>query len=133
MQEVKTRLLELANQRDLIDITLCCCLYRVCKVNQFDDLTGTDFAQLLNLREVANPIKVRRRENTRVCYMIYVLSSFIGNATYAKAWAEIVLKKCNITFEHYNSHHNDPVSTKTKENIKFTEAIHDAIKIAQTM
>jgi hypothetical protein len=133
MEAVKNKLKEIAGQCDLIDITMCCYLYRVCKGKQFDGLTGTDFAQLLNLRELSNPVKVRYRENTRVCYMIHAVSQCIENEAYSKAWIELILEKCNISSAHFYSHYKDPVSTRTNENKTFVTDIQNAIKIAQTM
>lgn len=77
---------ETAKLFDIVDLTICCSLYKICNGNQFEHMKGTDFVDFMNLKEVSRPVVVRHRENSRVCYLLYVVSKEIMNESLAKEW-----------------------------------------------
>ena len=82
---------------DIVDLTICCSLYKICNGNQFEHMKGTDFVDFMNLKEVSRPVVVRHRENSRVCYLLYVISKEIMNESLAKEWIQHMLEQCKIS------------------------------------
>lgn len=82
---------ETAKLFDIVDLTICCSLYKICNGNQFEHMKGTDFVDFMNLKEVSRPVVVRHRENSRVCYLLYVVSKEIMNESlgYNTCWNSV--------------------------------------------
>ena len=66
-------------------------------------MKGTDFVDFMNLKEVSRPVVVRHRENSRVCYLLYVVSKEIMNESLAKEWIQHMLEQCKISPGYYKS------------------------------
>lgn len=119
---------------DLVDLTLCSCLYNVCKDRQFVELKGSDFVDFLNLKDVSAPIIVRDREKLRVCYLIYTVSQHLIKPSLGKMWVELMLEVTNIDEEYYNSHYKDAeLKTASVASKKFVRDIKNAIEMAKTI
>ncbi len=42
---------ETAKLFDIVDLTICCSLYKICNGNQFEYMKGTDFVDFMNLKK----------------------------------------------------------------------------------
>ena len=106
---------ETAKYNDLVDLTLCCMLFKVCNCRQFEQMKGTEFADFMNLKQSTTKITVRSRENN------------VG-----MEWVMKMLDCCNISLEYYKSHYKDAESIGTsKANKIFVEDVRKAFKIAK--
>jgi len=125
---------ETAKLFDIVDLTICCSLYKICNGNQFEHMKGTDFVDFMNLKEVSRPVVVRHRENSRVCYLLYVVSKEIMNESLAKEWIQHMLEQCKISPGYYKSHYRDALNSETGEtNAQFVKAIEKAIEKAKSV
>lgn len=97
-------------------------------------MKGTDFVDFMNLKEVSRPVVVRHRENSRVCYLLYVVSKEIMNESLAKEWIQHMLEQCKISPGYYKSHYRDALNSGTGEtNAQFVKAIEKAIEKAKSV
>lgn len=123
---------ETAKYKDLVDLTLCCMLFKVCNCRQFEQMKGTEFADFMNLKQSTTKITVRSRENNRVCYLLYIVSKEFCNPDVGMEWVMKMLDCCNISLEYYKSHYKDAESIGTsKANKIFVEDVRKAFKIAK--
>ena len=123
---------ETAKYKDLVDLTLCCMLYKVCNCRQFEHMKGTEFADFMNLKQPSTKIIVRSRENTRVCYLLYIVSREFKNPDVGMEWVMRMLDCCSISPDYYKSHYKDAESIGTsKANKIFVEDVRKAFKIAK--
>lgn len=127
---MNNRLLEeTAKLIDIVDTTICSFVWKVCNHRQFKGMRGTDFCNLMNLREPLPKIEIRKGENGRMCYMLCEVSKQISNQELAKVWLNRMLDICSITQKTYNTHHyiNVNKSDTSKSNKKFALDLQDAI------
>ena len=120
---------ETAKHIDIVDTNLCSFVWRVCNYKQFECMRGSDFVNLMNLREPLPEIKIRKGENGRMCYMLYEVSKHIQNPILADKWINQMLDICGITQETYKTHHyiNINNSDVSKANKKFAMDLQNAI------
>lgn len=129
-----TRLYSTYNQQDLVDLTICCKLYKVCNGRQIEPMRGTDFVDLLNLKPMSCEVKVRFRENGRLCYLFYTIAKETMNDHDAKEWIQQVLKRCGISYNYYKSHYKDAVSSgASDDNVQFVSVVKTAFEEAKMM
>ena len=119
---------------DVVDLTVCCKIYKVCNGNQFELMRGSEFVDFLYLKPLSRPIQVRYREKSRVCFLLHCISREFMNETLGKEWILQMLKQCDITPNYYKSHYKDAEATGTaEENTTFVQAIKNAIFEARSM
>ena len=73
----------------------------------FECLSGSDFANFMNLKPTARDVSVRPKENLRVCYMVLAVSQTIRPRERGRLWAEEFLKRCGISKSYYDKHRSD--------------------------
>ena len=83
---------ETAKLIDIVDTPLCSFVWKVCNHIQFENMRGTDFCNLMNLREPLPEIKIRKGESGRMCYMLCEVSKQIPNPDLASKWVGKMLK-----------------------------------------
>ena len=128
------RLQQTAAWVDIVELRLCLFLYEVCNDSQFEFMSGSDFANFINLKPTQQPVAVRPRENLRICYMVYSVAQTIKPYERGKRWAEEFLSICGISKTYYEKHRTDICSqTATDENKKFRKSIDNAIENARRL
>ena len=120
---------ETAKLIDIVDTPLCSFVWKVCYHIQFENMRGTDFCNLMNLREPLPEIKIRKGESGRMCYMLCEVSKQIPNPDLASKWVGKMLKIFGITQETYNTHHYIDISKSdtSKSNKRFASELQNAI------
>lgn len=120
---------ETAKLIDIVDTPLCSFVWKVCNHIQFENMRGTDFSNLMNLREPLPEIKIRKGESGRMCYMLCEVSKQIPNPDLASKWVGKMLKIFGITQETYNTHHYIDISKSntSKSNKRFASELQNAI------
>ena len=120
---------ETAKLIDIVDTPLCSFVWKVCNHIQFENMRGTDFGNLMNLREPLPEIKIRKGESGRMCYMLCEVSKQIPNPDLASKWVGKMLKIFGITQETYNTHHYIDISKSntSKSNKRFASELQNAI------
>lgn len=119
-------------QRDLVDLSLCLTLFRMCNGRQFESMEGSTFVNFLNLRDTP-PIIVRKKEKTRVCYLIHKVADHLNDLCLANEWKEEILAICNIGLGFYKSHYLDAESSDAKMNKLFCRNLKNAILVAKNL
>lgn len=128
------RLQQTAAWVDIVELRLCLFLYEVCNDCQFEAMSGSDFANFLNLKSTQQPVIVRPRENLRICYMVYSVAWTIKPHERGKRWSEEFLNLCGISKTYYEKHRTDICSqTATDENKRYRKAIDNAIENARRL
>ena len=117
-------------QRDLVGLSLCLTLYKLCNGRQFESMEGSTFVNFLNLRAPL-PIIVRKKEKTRVCYLIHKVADHLREVCLANEWKEQMLGICNIGIGFYKSHYLDAESSDAKMNKLFCKELKEAILAAK--
>ena len=119
---------------DTVDLALCLFIYDVCNDCQFSYLSGTDFANFINLKPTVRPVTVRPKENLRICYMVLSVSLTIKPRERGKQWAEDFLQRCGISKSYYDKHRNDVrAQGATRENREYRKSIDRAIEKARQL
>ena len=119
---------------DVVDLTVCCKIYKVCNGNQFEIMRGSEFVDFLNLKPLSRPVQIRFREKSRVCFLFHCISREFMNETLGKEWILQMLKRCNIEPNYYKSHYKDAESAgAAEENTAFVQAVKNAIFEAKSM
>ena len=117
-------------QRDLVDLSLCLTLFRMCNGRQFESMEGSTFVNFLNLRDQSS-ITVLKKEKTRVCYLIYKVADHLNDPYLANEWKGEMLRICNIESGFYQSHYLDAESSDAKMNKLFCKELEHAILVAK--
>ena len=119
---------------DTVDLALCLFIYEVCNDYQFEFVSGSDFANFMNLKPTSRPVTVRPKENLRVCYMAFSVSQTIRPRECGKLWAEEFLKRCGISKSYYDKHRSDVCNKgTTRENQDFRRSIDRAVENARKL
>ena len=85
-------------QRDLVGLSLCYSLYKLCNAWLFESMEGSAFVNFLNLRDTS-PVTVRKKEKTRVCYLIHKVADHLNDLCLAGDWKEEMLRICGVSKE----------------------------------
>lgn len=129
--ELSPQLQSYMQWNDIVSVTLCMFLHKVCNDQQFKACPGSSFVQFLNLRETAHPIVILPRQRKRVCYLIFAISETISPRELGKEWTAAMLHNCGISAEYYGSHRSDVRSIyATDANKTFCKTIDKAINEA---
>ena len=131
---------EVAKLADLVDVTLCSCIYMRCNVYKgrlFRNLKGTEFVDLLNLKLSPSKIEELKLEdgaNQRIYYMIHCVSQKLVNSQMDKIWIQEMLEVCNLDPKKYEKHHLDVLQeSASKKNKEFAKDIKDAFERADSI
>ena len=120
--------------RDIIDITFCATLHKVCNNKQFEIMSGSDFANFLNLKPTQKEVVIRYREKNRVYYLLNFIKKNMYYQEFADKWLNDILKTLNLKYSDYHSHYADVKSAGTgKVNSEFISDLQKALSIAQNM
>lgn len=77
---------------------------------------------------VSNPLKVRKNEKVRVCYLINQLSETIDNKEKRCEWIGAMLQSCDIDQDYYRSKYRELISDlPSKKNQEFAEALKEIL------
>ena len=75
----------------------------------------------LNLHPCERKLKVRTRENIRVCYLVYLLGECLSKDQ-REEWKEAILRQLDIETSYYKSKYKEPVSDfPSDSNRKFAK------------
>lgn len=128
---------EVAKLMDLVDVTLCCCIYKYCKIDKnklFKNMRGSEFIDFLNLMLEPERVNIIPGGNQRIYYLIHFVSQHLVNSAYADAWVNGILEICHYDYSIYKKHRFDVrQETASKENKKFVEDIKIAFKRAESI
>ena len=117
---------------DVVDLTVCSAIYKVCNGNQFEYMNGSDFVAFMNAKPLQRPVRIRLREKSRVCYLFYAIAKETMPTCLAKEWVFFMLQHCLIKKEFYRSHYKDAEAAgATEDNVRFVMAVKSAIQEAQ--
>ena len=119
-------------QRDLVGLSLCYSLYKLCNAWLFESMEGSTFVNFLNLRDTSL-ITVRKKEKTRVCYLIHKVADHLNDLCLAGDWKEEMLRICDIDPCFYKSHYLDPESSDAKLNKLFCNRLKEAFAFAKSI
>lgn len=123
---------ETAKYKDLVDLTLCCMLYKICNCRQFEHMKGSDFVDFMNLKSVS--AKICFREKNRVCYLLYMVSGRFDSPILGQEWLSLILEACQISPEYYKSHYKDAVASGAGDkNKEFVSNVQNAFKTAEDL
>ncbi len=87
-----------------------------------------DFFESLNLHKKSNPLKVRKNEKVRVCYLIDQLSKKIKEKERRSEWIGAILRVCGIEQDYYRSKYREPISDlPSKKNQEFAETLKEIL------
>ena len=96
-------------------------IHKVCNGEQFEDIPEVYFHANLNLHPCERKLKVRARENIRVCYLIYLLGERLSKDQ-REEWKETILQQLDIETSYYKSKYKEPVSDfPSDSNRKFAK------------
>jgi len=120
---------EQSKRTDLfLSMSLSSQIYKLCNGIQFEPMSELDFFESLNLHKKSNPLKVRKNEKVRVCYLINQLSERIDNKEKRSEWIEAMLRVCGIEPDYYRSKYREPISDlPSKKNKEFAEALKEIL------
>ncbi|NCB79570.1 MAG: hypothetical protein EOM41_06335 [Bacilli bacterium] len=123
---------ETAKYKDLVDLTLCCMLYKVCNCRQFEHMKGSEFVDFMNLKSVS--AKICFREKNRVCYLLYMVSKRFDSPILGQEWLSLILEACQISPEYYRSHYKDAVASGAGDkNKEFVSDVKNAFNMANNL
>ena len=96
-------------------------IHKVCNGEQFEAMDEIHFHANLNLHPCERKLKVRTRENIRVCYLVYLLGERLSKDQ-REEWKEIILQQLDIETSYYKSKYKEPVSDfPSDSNQKFAK------------
>ena len=125
---------EVAKLMDLVDVTLCDCIYKYCKIDKnklFKSMRGTEFIDFLNLMLEPERVKIIAGANQRIYYLIHFVSQHLVNSAYADAWVNAMLEICHYDYSIYKKHRLDVLQeAASRENKNFAEDIKTALERA---
>ena len=128
---------EVAKLMDLVDVTLCDCIYKYCKIDKnklFKSMRGTEFIDFLNLMLEPERVNIISGANQRIYYLIHFVSQHLVNSMLADAWVNAMLKTCHFDTTKYKKHRLDVLQgTASGENKKFVEDIKTAFERADSI
>ena len=84
-------------------------IHKVCNGEQFEEMDEIYFHANLNLHPCERKLKVRTRENIRVCYLVYLLGERLSKDQ-REEWKEAILRQLDIETSYYKSKYKEPVS-----------------------
>lgn len=84
-------------------------IYEKCNGEQFEAVSELDFYANLNLQPCEGRLKIRPREKTRVCYLIFLMGETLPKPDREK-WKEDVMNLLGIDDTYYKSKYKEPVS-----------------------
>ncbi len=103
-------------------------IYKLCNGIQFEAMSELDFFESLNLHKKSNPLKVRKYEKVRVCYLINQLSEQIEEKERRNEWIGAMLRVCGIAPDYYRSKYRESISDlPSKKNNEFAEALKEIL------
>lgn len=121
-----------ARMMDIVDILSCYYIYNVCNGKLWEPITCTDFIAILNMKQTGTAIKVRYREKSRVCYLLFKLSKKLAFPLLEKDWLKAMLEAFDISPTYYRSHYSDVKAyAPGKDNEKFEEKLKEALSDAE--
>ena len=77
-------------------------IHKVCVGEQFEDIATQDFYANMNLYPGEKGLKIKAREKTRVCYLIFLMSERLPKQDRDK-WKNTILKQLDIDENYYKS------------------------------
>ena len=96
-------------------------IHKVCNGEQFEAMDEIHFHANLNLHPCERKLKVRTRENIRVCYLVYLLGERLSKDQ-REEWKEAILRQLDIETSYYKSKYKEPVSDfPSDSNRKFAK------------
>ena len=93
-------------------------LHKTCNGRQFEEISPGDMYLILNLQHCPRSMKVREREKTRVCHLIYLLGEMLPD-THRLNWRKGLLDHLKIPYSIYNKKYKESekgLSSRQDEN-----------------
>ncbi|MDR2130885.1 MAG: hypothetical protein LBP56_06960 [Odoribacteraceae bacterium] len=91
------------------DMQLVSQIHNECNNIQFENLSEIDLYALLNLQPTNSQLKVKSREGTRMCYLIFKLYDYLKTDNRSD-WRAAILESASIKEDYYQSKYKEPVS-----------------------
>lgn len=96
-------------QQEYFSMKLLSLIHKVCKGEQFEEISAPDFYANMNLHPCNCKLKIKPREKIRVCYLIFLMSEKLSKQDRDK-WKDRILKLLDIDDSYYKSKYKEPVS-----------------------
>lgn len=97
------------SQSAYFPMKLVSAVHEVCNGEQFEDISETDFYANMNLQSNGSKLKIRPREKTRVCYLIFLMGETLPKQD-RENWKGSVMELLGIEESYYKSKYKEPVS-----------------------
>lgn len=81
-------------------------LHKVCNGRQFEEISPGDMYLILNLQHCPRRMKVREREKSRVCHLIYFLGEMLPDV-HRRNWRKSLLDHLEISYSIYNKKYKE--------------------------
>lgn len=96
-------LVETSKLNEIIDLSICAPLYKLCNDTLFDHLSGSDFVCFLNLKYDGNFINIKPRKKQHVLFLISIIEEYLKNkhVGYADVWVNSFLKHLKLEKKYY--------------------------------
>lgn len=104
-------------------------LHKTCNGRQFEEISPGDMYLIVNLQHCSRRMKVREREKSRVCHLIYFLGEMLPDV-HRRNWRKTMLDHLDIPYSMYNKKYKeaekgmpsrqDEIFVERLENLKDT-------------
>lgn len=81
-------------------------LHKACNGRQFEEISPGDMYLILNLQHCPRRMKVRDREKSRVCHLIYFLGEMLPDV-HCRNWRKSLLDHLEISYSIYNKKYKE--------------------------
>lgn len=110
------------------DMATASAIYKICNDTIFEKLSETDFYTAINLLSSDKRLRLKPKQKTRACFLIYKLYESIKSDNKTQ-WRVSILQHLDIDENYYKSKYKDPISeVPSRKSEKFANEIIEVFK-----
>lgn len=121
--------------RDIISLDYCHLLYVNLRDDLFNDCSGSDFVNLLNLKDTSHPITLKGDKRIYLVCLIDALEEKVTFKDFAVEWRNRMLEIFDIDERYYKSHRKDFYNDNSarERHVKFRDKLLKSIEVADSL